>query len=250
MLYLIGLGLYGLDDLTLGGLSCLKKSDRVFLESYTSFHTLNVGEFEALCGRKIEVLGRIGVEDDLVKNIIEPASKGVVSLLVAGDPLVATTHSGIITEAVKRGVCVRIIHASSIVSAVGETGLSVYKFGRITTLNIPEQGYAPTSAYDFILENKKAGLHSLILLDVKADKDKYMSVAEGVSELLRLEAEKKGGLFDEDTKLVGLARLGAQDSIIKYRSISELMEADFGGPPHALILPGKLHFTEEEAINK
>lgn len=248
MLYLIGLGLYSLDDLSLAGLKTLKKSDKVFVESYTSFHTLDVAELEALCGRKVKVLSRGGVEEDLVENIIEPAKTEVVSLLVAGDPLVATTHAGIISEALKEGVSVRVIHSSSIVSAVGETGLQVYKFGRIATLNLPEKGYAPTSAYDFIFDNKKAGLHSLILLDVKADKGKYMTVSDGVKELLRMESEKKGGLFTGDTWLVGLARLGAEDSVIKYATISEFSKIDFGGPPHALLLPGNMHFTEEEYL--
>ena len=237
-----------MDDLTLAGLKALKESDKVFLESYTSFHSLDVSELEVLCGRKVEVLGRGGVEDDLVENILEPAKEVVVSLLVYGDPYVATTHAGIVTQALKEGVSVRVIHSSSIVSAVGETGLQVYKFGRITTLNLPEKGYAPTSAYDYILDNKNAGLHSLILLDVKADEDKYMSVAEGVEELLRLESEKKKSLFTGDTKLVGLARLGAKDCVIKYDSIAELSKIDFGGPPHALVLPGNMHFTEEEYL--
>jgi len=248
MLYLIGLGLHSLDDLSLGGLKALKESDKVFVESYTSFHTLDLKELEQLCGKEVVALERAGVEEDLVKNLIEPAKTETVSLLVFGDPLVATTHASIITEARKAGVDVHVIHASSIVSAVGECGLQVYKFGRVATLNLPQEGYAPTSAYDLIKSNKDAGLHSLILLDVKSEEGKYMTVAEGVKELLRLEGEKRGGLFSHETMLVACARLGAQDSVIRYARAGDLLTADFGGPPHALILPGKLHFTEEEFL--
>lgn len=42
MLYLIGLGLGGIKDISLKGLECVKKSDRVFLESYTSIFSGNL----------------------------------------------------------------------------------------------------------------------------------------------------------------------------------------------------------------
>jgi diphthamide biosynthesis methyltransferase len=38
MLYLVGLGLYSLDDLPQGALKAIKESDLVYIESYTSFH--------------------------------------------------------------------------------------------------------------------------------------------------------------------------------------------------------------------
>ena len=248
MLNLVGLGLYSLDDLSLGGLKALKTSDKVCLESYTSFHSAKLDELSELTGKKVTVLDRSGVEEDVVENIIEPAKTMTVALIVYGDPLVATTHSGIIIEARKAGVEVRVFHASSIISAVGETGLQVYKFGRIATLNIPEKGYAPTSAYELIKANNDAGLHSLILLDVKADQGRYMSVSEGINELLRLEKEVQGGLFSDDAMLLGLARLGVEDSLIRYGKITDLSKIDFGGPPHAIVLPGNLHFTEEDFL--
>jgi diphthine synthase len=48
--------------------------------------------------------------------------------------------------------------------------------------------------------------------------------------------------------MVGVARLGSQSSHIKADAAINLLEQDFGAPPHALIAPGRMHFMEEEAL--
>ena len=119
-------------------------------------------------GKKIEVSSRDETENG--DKIIDSALKENVVFLTCGDPMTATTHVDLRLRAVEKGIKTRIIHGGSIVTAVpGLLGLQNYKFGRTTTLAYPEKNYFPTSPYDVIKDNKKMGLHTLILLDIQAD---------------------------------------------------------------------------------
>ena len=151
-------------------------------------------------------------------------------------------------RAKKKGVEVKIIHSSSIYCAVAETGLQIYKFGKTTTLPFPQGDYFPTSPYDVIRKNHELGLHSLVLLDVKSDENRFMTVNEGLRFLLRMEDEKRKRLISGNLFLVGIARLGG-DSLIRAGSLDELIELDFGRPPHSLVIPGELHFTEKDMLD-
>lgn len=244
MLYLVGLGLYDENDLSLRAVEALKASDRVYLEGYTSKSYVDLDHLTELCGREVTVLSRADVEEKPEDNVLKP---GTASLIVMGDPLVATTHSDLVLRAEKAGKEVKIIHSSSVYSAVAETGLQLYKFGKTTTIAYPEGDYFPKSPYDALWENKKTGLHTLCLLDVKAEQEKYMSVAEGLELLLKMEEARLQNQFKPDTKCVGVARLGG-DTVIRYGTAKQLKREDFGGPPHILIVLGKLHFVEEEML--
>ena len=67
--------------------------------------------------------------------------------------MVATTHSDIILQAKKQGIKTKIIHSSSIFSAIAETGLQIYKFGKTTSIPYPEGKYMPTSPYKVVKDN-------------------------------------------------------------------------------------------------
>ncbi|MFH1404039.1 MAG: diphthine synthase [Candidatus Altiarchaeota archaeon] len=247
MLYLVGLGLHDEGDLSLKGLDALRKCGKVYLESYTSKFKGSLERLSELAGKEIMVLGRSGVEEDAV--FIEEALEGDVCLLVCGDPMAATTHADLVLRARRKGVEVRVIHSSSIFSAIGECGLQLYKFGRTTTLAYPDGDYFPMSPYDVIRGNMESGLHTLVLLDVRSDEDRFMSVNEAVGLLLRMEGEKKEGVVTEDSMCLGVARLGG-DAVIRYGKAGDLLNVDFRGPPHVLIIPGRLHFMEEEALKE
>ncbi|MBM3309785.1 MAG: diphthine synthase [Candidatus Altiarchaeales archaeon] len=247
MLYLVGLGLFDEKDISLRGLGILKKSDRVYAEFYTNFSHASLKKLESLAGKKIVVLTRKDIEERPEENVLKDAGRKVISLLVSGDPMVATTHIDLVLRARKKGIKVKIIHASSVYSAVAETGLQIYKFGRTTSIVYPEKNYFPESPYDAIKENKKAGLHTLCLLDVKADEQRYMTVNEGIDVLLQIEAKRKQKVFTQETFCIGVARLGG-DSVIMAGKAKELLKTAFGKPPQILIIPGKMHFMEEEAL--
>lgn len=244
---MIGLGLHNIQDMSLHALSVLKKADKIYAEFYTNAYNSEIPEIEKLSGKKVTILKRSDLEENAEKNVLSRPKKNVV-LLVGGDPMVATTHSDIVLRAKKLGIKTKIIHASSVYSAVAETGLQIYKFGRTASIPYPEGNYFPTSPYDILKENQKTGAHTLMLLDVRAEEGRYMTVAEAIDLLLKMEETRKEGIFSSGTLCVGVARLGG-DSLIRAGPAREVKRLDFGPPPHALIIPGKLHFMEEEMLN-
>jgi len=249
MLYLIGLGLHDELDISLKGLYALKKCSRAYAEFYTNPFSGSLENLVSISGKDITPLSRKDLEECPQDNVLRGAEKEDIALLVSGDPMVATTHIDLVLRARKLGIRCRIIHSSSIYSAVAETGLQIYKFGRTGSIPYPEGDYFPTSAYDLLAENRKAGMHTLLLLDVKADIGRYMTVAEGIEILLETEEKKKACVFTKESLCIGLARIGSEDSVIYAGKASELLGRDFGKQPHCLIIPGKMHFIEEEAVS-
>ena len=77
-----------------------------------------------------------------------------------------------------------------------------------------------------------------------------MTVNQAIKYFLKVEEKRKEKLFTEETKCVGVARLGSPNPTIFYGTAKELLEKDFGEPLHSLIIPGKLHFVEEEALEQ
>ena len=251
MLSLIGLGLNDEKDLTLKGLDAARKAKKVYIELYTGYWRGSLRNLEKIVGKKIIELKRNDLEDDSQK-ILNEAKKTNVAILVQGDPLVATTHNSLILDARKMKIRTKIIHNASVVSAIAETGLHLYKFGQVVTIPFPEKtkGVLPQSVYDIISRNKLAGLHTLCLLDVIADEKRYMLPQDAVKILLALEKKNGRKTINKDTELVAVGKLGNDKPVIEYRKISEMLKSKFKRHPAVLIIPGKLHFTEKEFLEK
>ncbi|HEX08614.1 MAG TPA: diphthine synthase, partial [Thermoplasmatales archaeon] len=96
--------------------------------------------------------------------------------------------------------------------------------------------------------NKKIGLHTLVLLDIQADKNRYMTAKEGMMLLLEMEKINKENILSEESIACVVARAGSDDSFVKADSIRNLIRMDFGPPLHSIVIPGKLHFMEIEAL--
>jgi diphthine synthase len=47
---------------------------------------------------------------------------------------------------------------------------------------------------------------------------------------------------------VGVARVGSRDEKVKASKMKALMEEDFGDGPHSIVVVGRLHFMEAEAL--
>ncbi len=247
-LIFIGLGLYDEKDISLKGLEEIKKSDKVFAEFYTSkLVGSNIKKIEKTIDKKIQVLSREETEKgDL---IINSAKKKKTIFLTAGDSMTATTHIELRIRAKKEGIETKVIHGSSIVTAVsGLLGLQNYKFGRTTTLAYPEKNYFPTSPYNVIEKNKKTGLHTLVLLDIQQENNRYMNANEGLKILINMEKKLKKNLIKEDATACIVARAGSNKPIAKADSIKNLINFDFGEPLHTIVIPGDLHFMEIEAL--
>jgi diphthine synthase len=249
-LFLIGIGLGDADSITLKGLELAKKADKVYLESYTSALNCPLAELEKVIGKKIELADRETVEQKAESTILQAAVGGDAALLVIGDPLVATTHIDLMQRAQKAGIPVQVVHNASVVSAIGATGLQVYKFGKIASIPFTAKDEPAETPYHILAENQKIGAHTLLMLDLSPQERKFMTVSDAIEYLLKIELKRRQGVFTRDTLCIGCARLGAKDQLIKAGSAKDLANVDFGKPVHCLIVPGKLHFMEEESVQQ
>ncbi len=248
MLYLIGLGLADEKDITFKGLEAVKKCKMLYLESYTSRLSCSKEALEKFYGKKIQLANREFVEN--AEQLLKEAKAENVALLVIGDPLCATTHWDILQRAKEQKIKTEVIHNASIINAVGATGLQVYKFGKTTSIPFPQEKFEPETFYDVIKENKSIGAHTLVLLDLNPEKNRFMSVNEAIEILRKIERKRNEKVFLPKDWCVGVARLGAKDQKIVSGTVTEVSDADFGPGPHALIVPGNLHFMEEEVFKK
>jgi diphthine synthase len=239
MLYLIGLGIWDEKDLSLRGKEACKKAKEIYAELYTARWGGSLKNLEKLVGKKIQLLERKDMEDKSAK-LVEKAKSRDIAVLFPGDPLSATTHISLLQEAREKKIPVKVIHSSSILTAVAECGLSLYSFGRTVSIPAPQKGFSPASFAEGILDNQKSGLHTLVLLDIG------MPVPQAVDILLGLEKSGKKDIVSGQ-KLVACSMLGSEKQKILYKSAGELLASDLG-PPAALIIPGKLHFTEKEFL--
>jgi len=246
----IGLGLYDEKDISLKGLEEIKKCDKVYAEFYTAKLTgTDIKKIGKKIGKAIEVLSR--EETEKGDKILESAMEKNVVFLTCGDPMTATTHIDLRLRAKDKGIETNVIHGSSIATAVpGLLGLQNYKFGRTTTLAFPEKEYFPTSPYQIIKGNKLMGLHTLVLLDIQAEKERYMTANEGIALLLEMEKKLGENVFTEDSMVCIVARAGSSNPTVVANKIDVLKDRDFGPPLHTLVVPGNLHFMEVEALVK
>ena len=248
VLYIIGIGLADEKDITVKGLEAIRNCGTVYLDNYTSLLQCSLNDLEAFYGKKIVPADRKTAEQG-DENIIEEAKKENVAFLVVGDPFSATTHTELFKLAKEKKVPVKVIPNASVLTAVGITGLQLYKFGRTASIPFLEEHPNLETPYHVLKENRKMGLHTLFLLDLNQEQKKFMAVAEALSVLEDIELRKKEKIITTDTLVIGCARLGSDDAVIKTGPLEKIKEHDFGKAPHCLIIPGKMHFQEEEMIN-
>ncbi|MEK6808786.1 MAG: diphthine synthase [Nanoarchaeota archaeon] len=237
-LYLIGLGLSDEKDISIKGLEIIKRCDTIFLESYTSKLDCKVSDLEELYKKKVIVADRNLIENSLNK-ILDSAKKQEVAILIIGDVFSATTHINILLECKNMGVRVNVIHNASILTAIGEIGLDVYKFGR--TISIPLENKDVKSPVKFLKDNLRLGLHTLILLDCVPLENKFLDINLAVDYLIM------NGL-KESTDAIGCSALGSDKFKSIYTDLKRLKKEKFRKFPQCIVIPGKLHFIEKEML--
>jgi len=245
-LYLIGLGLGSKKHLTLEALDLMERADKLILDTYTSIIGDDLVKYlEERFGEKLIEAERSMLEDD-VEKVIEEAEEKDLAILVPGDPLIATTHISIIIEAIKKGVRYKLVHGLSIVcAAISASCLQAYKFGK--TITIPKRGYGVETCYRVIAENLEKGLHTLILLDTA---EGGLRIIDALRILLDAEERIGKGIISLEGLVICLARIGFGDELRFAGRISEALSRSYPPPPHALIIPGELHFAEIEALKE
>lgn len=244
----VGLGMSGTDGMTIEALKALKECDKIYAEFYTSkLIGTGMSELEEIIGKPVELLHRAQVEEEF--EIIEDAKKMRVGFVTAGDTMMATTHVDLRIQAYEEGIPVKMYYGVSVfVACPSALGLQPYKFGRTVTLPFYERNYRPKSPYDHIFENKKRGLHTMILLDIREPEGKYMSAHEAINWLLDSEEEWGEGLIDDKTIICVASKLGSPEEKIVTGYPRDLLEMDVGSPLSTLVLPGDLHFMESYAL--
>ncbi|MBI4009998.1 MAG: diphthine synthase [Candidatus Aenigmarchaeota archaeon] len=246
MLTLIGLGLFDELDLTLRGLEAAKNADKIYIELYTGKWSGSLENLSEMVGKHLGELTRSDLEENSDKIVEEAKDKDIV-IFVQGDPLVATTHASLLIEARKKDVEIQILHNASIFSSIAETGLHIYKFGQAVTIPFQDKtkGKSPQSIYNVIANNKERDLHTLCLLDIIGEKNKYLSVSDALEILLKLEEENGKGAITKDSKVVVFS--SGKSSKIFYGVVKKLLKEAFELPA-VIIIPAKLHFTEKEYL--
>jgi len=236
MLYLIGLGLNA-HSISKEGMNLLKTCKKIYLENYTVDFSYPLTELEDVIQKKIISADREKVES---LEIVDEAKKMDVALLVYGSPLTATTHISLIQEAKAIGIKYKIIYNASILDAVAETGLQLYKFGKIASMPKwnSRENFTPESFMEIVQQNKSIKAHSLILCDIGLD-------FQDALEQLEISSKNKNIKLD---KLLICQALGTTRSKIFYKTFDELKELEEIKKPYSIIIPGELHFLEKEML--
>ncbi len=230
MLYIIGLGL-NIDGISKQGLEIVQRCKHVYLENYTVDFPYSQEELEKAVGKKT-----IPADRELVESldIVDESKKMDVGLLVYGSPLFATTHISLIQEAKKLGVKYEIIYSASVFDAIAETGLQLYKFGKIASM--PD--FKADSFMDVVKDNQKINAYSLILIDIG------MEFKDALDRLIEVSKKNKIKL----DKMVVCSQLGTKAGKIFYKKIGDLSGVENIKKPFCFIIPGKLHFVEKDVL--
>ena len=230
MFYLIGLGLNE-KGYSREAYDAITKCKKIYVDNYTIEFPYEMKNLEKQFPKeKFILLNREAVEG---LEFLSEAKKIDVALLVYGSPLTATTHITILKEAKTNKIKTKVIYSASILDAIAETGLQIYKFGKITSM----PNFEAESFIGIVKENLKTNAHSLILIDINME---YLIALERLEKLL-----KKNKIETEE--IVVCSKLGTEKQRIFYGEIRKLKNKKIEAP-FCFIIPGELHFMEKEFL--
>lgn len=247
MLYFAGIGISGANSISIELKDLLASCDIAYLEQFTS--PISDEELEKIremtLRGEFKIAKRWFVEDG--NEILQKAKEKIVVLLSYGDPFIATTHIELRTRAIQEKINTKSIHgASAITAMVGECGLHYYKVGRITT--IMEEERLLSNQYYILYKNLIEGNHTILLLEYNQDSGFFLSPHKALEKMIETERAEKRKVITNDSFVIVASRIGFEDQAITAGKISSMMDHDFGAPPHTIVVPGRLHFTEVDAI--
>ncbi len=233
MLYIVGLGLNE-KSISKQALLSLKKCEKIYLENYTVDFPYSFEELEKNLDKKVIKIGREGVEDN---HLVSEAKKQNVALLIYGSPLTATTHISLIQEAKKQKIEYEIIYNGSIFDAIAETGLEIYKFGKVTSIPKWTKSFKPTSFMEVVKQNQSIDAHSLILIDIGLELEDMLNELKEASKEYKIKIEK----------IALCSSLGTKKSKILFGEMNKFEGLKIN-KPYCLIIPSKMHFIEKEVL--
>lgn len=246
MLWFIGIGVSGADSISIEAQKVLQKADIVYLEQFTSpIGKSDEKKLAKLTKGEFKIAKRWLVEDG--KEILKNAKKKKVVLMSYGDPYIATTHIELRTRAIQEKTKTHTIHAaSSLTSMIGECGLHHYKIGRVAT--IMDDAKTVITPYWIIYKNLIEGNHTILLLEYNQDRNFFLEPIDALNFLIETEKGQKRKVFSTSSFAIVASRIGFKTQSIIAGKVSSLKKQDFGKPPHTIIIPGRMHFTESDAL--
>ena len=236
MLYLIGLGL-NIDGISKYGLAVAKRCKRVYLENYTVDFPYTIGQLSEVIGKKVIPADRKKVEE---LSLVDEANRLDIGLLIYGSPLTATTHITLLQEAKRLEVKTKVIHGASVLDGVAETGLQLYKFGKVASMPAWKKNFIPDSFMEIVKDNQKINAHSLILIDIGLDFPDALNQLEESAKNHKIKLNK----------IILCQSLGTKYQKIFYKNIKDLKEFTGVRKPYCIIIPSKLHFMEKEVLEE
>ena len=245
-LWFVGAGVCGYAKLSPDARRAVSGSSAVYADVFTSpLGRGDIGELSKAAGGRVVRAERWMVEDG--GQILRDAAEGDVALVSYGDPYAATTHAELRTRAELAGIRTRTVPAPSAPwSALGECGLHHYKAGRTAT--VMEDERSATTPYYVVQQNMAAGSHTVLLLEYDSARGFFLDPSEALRIMLGAEGGQRRGAFGPGTFCVVASRVGSGDQAFVSGSAGRLRSEDFGEPPHLIIVPGSLHFTESDAL--
>lgn len=252
MIKLLGLGL-SIDTLPIGVLRRLLACDKVYLDTYTStwFPSIDIlTDILSKFGIWIIKANRSDLEGESIGKLIEEALNSDICIAVAGDPMIATTHSAIVTEALNRGIEVEIATSVSILNAaISISCLQAYRFGKIVTIVKQKNGIVYEYPFHIIKTNREHNLHTLVLLEIDLEKNYFMTPREALEIMLSIQKKYNEKVIEEDDKVIVLKALGSEDSEVLVEKVREVLSKEYEQTLYTIIIPAKtLHPVEEECI--
>ncbi len=246
-LWFVGRGLDDERGLSDRALEVLGRSE-VFLEQYTALAAEGTAErLGGRIGRPVRLVDRRAVESET--PILEALGRSAsVALVAVGDPFTATTHVALRLAAERAGHRWRYLpNASILTAAASYLGLMHYRFGRPVSLPLPDERFAPTSPIERIGFNRRADLHTLVLLDLAPESGRFLSAGAALA-LLR-ERDPDGAVLRDEEEVAVAVRVGREDAAGFVGPLARLRDRDFGPPMHCVVvLAPRLHFEEDAAL--
>ncbi|NAY81814.1 MAG: DUF357 domain-containing protein [Thaumarchaeota archaeon] len=181
-----------------------------------------------------------------VEHFIEEAKNKNVCLYVYGDPYIATTHQALKVYAIENNIDVKTVYSSSFINVIfGETGLHIYKIGFVGSI-IKDDINSRNYVYKQVGASLELKKHSIIIPSGYEGNVRYL-----LHELKQAEINFKEEVFTDYRFILLVSRAGTEEEKILGGKLSELLESEIElKEPFTLIVPGTLHFTEEEVLKK
>lgn len=243
MLNIIGIGLRGLESITLGSADVIRTSDEVYLDTYTSIlPDGSLDEISRFFNREVIPVGREFIEGE--SPIIERSRNLTVSLLVAGDGMSATTHKVLEKTCISIGISVKVYENASILNVIpGRLGLYTYKMGPPVSLPFITDKFFPASVFNKIRRNHSNGMHTIVLLDLKSGRN--IEITQAIGWLLEMENMAGGEKFLDNEHVCIVSRVSQAGEKILCGNAKALKSFDFQSPAAIVILSNPDTFEME-----